>query len=103
MATPKIFMKNFLQKFILILLGISFLLSSQAAFTADLREDFVKISISDNQPNEEETDLEFEDLTFDHYPKNSQIFSPPTKTIDLSNSPSIPQFSATVPTSPPNA
>jgi hypothetical protein len=95
-------MQNLCKKFILTLIGISFLLSSQAAFASDLREDFTKILISDNQPSEEKTDLEFEDLTFDHSLKNSSIFPPLTKIISLSNSPSLPQFSATVPTSPPN-
>lgn len=96
-------MKKICKKFILTLIGISFLLSSHAAFSSDLREDFTKISISDNQPSEEETDLEFEDLTFDNSQKNSPIFLPPKEARILSNSPSLPQFSATVPTSPPNA
>ena len=96
-------MKNLCKKFILILISISFLLSSQAAFADTFRDDLIEISSSDNQPSEEETDLEFEDLTFDHSLKNSSIFPPLTKTISPSNSPSPPQFYATVPTSPPNA
>ncbi len=96
-------MQNLFKKFILILIGLSFLLSSQAAFADTFRDDLIEISSSDNQQSEEETDLEFEDLTFDHSQKNSPIFLPPTKTISLSNSAALPQFSATVPTSPPNA